>query len=98
MFKFVEAKAKTCKQCKTFKKSKTRQQPFVPIELQAFEWGECWSVDIMSIGKLDHLVCVHGCIFFLLLTGEGIGKIRIFRSFSGKIRISRGKNCGFRGK
>ena len=27
MFKLVEAKAKTCDKCKTFKKSKTRQQP-----------------------------------------------------------------------
>ena len=30
--------------------------------------------------------------------GGGIGKIRIFGSFSGKIRISRGKNWGFREK
>ena len=57
MFKFVDAKAKTCKTRKTHKKLKTRQQPLVPIELQTFEPGECWSMDIMSIGKLDYLVC-----------------------------------------
>merc|ERR1711954_158728 len=28
------------------------------MELQAFEPGECWSINIMSIGKLDYLVCV----------------------------------------
>ena len=41
----------------------------------------------------------HWCKFFLSLEGGGgIGKIRIFGLFSGKIRISRGKNCGFREK
>merc|ERR1712081_135566 len=55
MFKFVEAKAKTCESCRKHKKSQPRQQPFVLIELQAFEPGEFWSVDIMSIGKLDYL-------------------------------------------
>ena len=30
--------------------------------------------------------------------GRGMGKIRIFGSFSGKIRISRGKKWGFREK
>ena len=32
------------------------------------------------------------------IVGGGIGKIRIFGSFSGKIRISRGKKLGFQGK
>ena len=32
------------------------------------------------------------------MEGGGIGKIRIFRLFSGKIRISRAKNWGFREK
>ena len=71
MFTFVEAKAKTCKTCKTHKKSKTRQQPFVPIELQAFEPGECWSVDIMSIGKLNYLVCVDRVSQYMMLAKLG---------------------------
>ena len=55
MFKVVEAKAKACDKCRKHKKSKTRQQPFMPIELQAFEPVECWSGDIISIGKLDFI-------------------------------------------
>ena len=58
MYKLVEAKAKTCESCRKHKKSKPRQQPFVPLELQALEPWECWSVDIMTIGKMDYLVCV----------------------------------------
>ena len=71
MFKFVEAKAKTCKDCKTHKKSKTRQQPFVLIDLQDFEPGECWSVDIMSIGELDYLVWVDRVSQYMMLAKLG---------------------------
>ena len=63
----VEAKAKACNSCRRHKKSKTRQQPFVPLELQAFEVGECWSVDIMSIGKMDFLVCVDRVSQYMML-------------------------------
>ena len=67
MFKFVEAKAKTCDSCRKHKKSKPRQQPFIPFELQAFEPGECWRVDIMSIGKLDYLVCIDRVSQYMML-------------------------------
>ena len=67
MYKLVEAKAKTCESCRKHKKSKPRQQPFVSIELQAFEPGECWSVDIMSIGMLDYLVCVDRVSQYMML-------------------------------
>merc|ERR1712112_184307 len=63
----VEAKARACKSCRLHKKSKRRQQPFVPLELQAFEVGECWSVDIMSIGKMDFLVCVDRVSQYMML-------------------------------
>ena len=63
MIKLVEA----CDKCRRHKKSKTRQQPFVPLELQAFEVGECWSVDIMLIGKIDYLVCVDRVSQYMML-------------------------------
>ena len=67
MREFVEAKASKCDKCRVHKKSKPRQQPFVPIELQALEPGECWSVDIMTIGKMDFLVSVDRISQYLLL-------------------------------
>ena len=67
MFKFVESKARTCDSCRKHKKSKPRQQPFIPIELQAFEPGECWSLNIMSISKLDYLVCVDRVSQYMML-------------------------------
>ena len=39
----------------------------MPIKLQAFELGECWSVDIMSIGKLDYLVCMDRVSQYMML-------------------------------
>ena len=67
MKQFVESKARKCDSCREFKKSKPRQQPFVPIELQAFEPGECWSVDIMTIEKIDYLVCLDRILQYLIL-------------------------------
>ena len=64
---FVEAKANTCQSCREFKKSKPHQQPFVQIKVQAFEPGECWSVDIMINGEIDYLVCVDRISQCLLL-------------------------------
>ena len=72
MFMFVEAKAKTCDKYKTHEKSKTRKQPFVPIKFQDFEPGECWWMDIMSIGKLDYLVCVDRVSQYMMLPKVGI--------------------------
>ena len=64
---FVEAKANKYDKCRIPKKLKPCQQPFVPIELQAFEPGECWSVDIMTIRNIDYLVCVDRISQYLLL-------------------------------
>ena len=35
--------------------------------MQAFKPGECWSVDIMSIEKLDYLACVDRISQYMVL-------------------------------
>ena len=56
---FVEAKANKYDKCRIPKKLKPCQQPFVSIELQAFDPVKCWSVDIKTIGNIDYLVCMN---------------------------------------
>ena len=46
---------------------------------------------MIPIGKLKIQACVHGCIFFHLFVGVGIGKMRIFWTVLGKIRYFRGE-------
>ena len=62
----VMQKSETCRQCVINSKTKRKREPIVPLEVQAFQVGEMWSLDVFSKGGKNYLAGtdkVSGLIF-----------------------------------
>ena len=44
----VMQKSETCRQCVINAKTKRRREPIIPLEVQVFQIGEMWSLDVFS--------------------------------------------------